>query len=182
MGGTRTLVSPSTDFPAFAGVKGGLASYRYTLGDRSRSDHGRCSTEGILFESRWRQPPEQLPGPRGHFYDLGVIRSLDVMGSAGERSPVAPFWGQCTISRFHGQWRSLRVARSPLPSQGCAGGPPALKDMIPGNPVPMTPPSTIAHYRITSKLGEGGTGAVYRSHRYQAPSRRPELELPFDRV
>jgi len=27
----------------------------------------------------------------------------------------------------------------------------------------MTPPSTIAHYRLTTKLGEGRMGAVYRA-------------------
>ena len=52
----------------------------------------------------------------------------------------------------------------------------------------MTPLSTIAHYRITAKLGEGGMGAVYRATDTK-PKRRvtikilsPSLVADHDRV
>src|SRR4051812_20692258 len=46
--------------------------------------------------------------------------------------------------------------------------------------VPMTPRQSIAHYRITSKVGERGMGAVYRATdtKLKSPERN-KLETPF---
>jgi serine/threonine protein kinase len=38
-----------------------------------------------------------------------------------------------------------------------------LKKWYDSKSLPMSPQSSIAHYRIVSKLGEGGMGAVYRA-------------------
>ena len=53
-----------------------------------------------------------------------------------------------------GNCRSLRAYRPAAPQQG-------QNDTI-ALLVPMTPPSTIAHYKLTAKLGKG-MGAVYRA-------------------
>ena len=43
----------------------------------------------------------------------------------------------------------------------------------------MSPGQSIAYYRVTSKLGEGGMGAVYRTTNTKAESRRrPSKVLP----
>ena len=118
---------PWSTFQIFLGVCGWDGDFALRVsrqlsaypGGRSSSDHGRLYTEGILFESRWRHSPEQLPrrdgaqvsdlpGRRsGPVYDNAVyqprhhsaiVKLLSVLDLAGSENSVLE--GQSTMCRI----------------------------------------------------------------------------------